>query len=90
VGRTLGSSFACRVSERAAGLAHHVAIAEPAKLLASSRYPLIAGLRRDVAGARAAISLANCTGGIIDHMNAGRGHESEDDGVGHINRAGGL
>jgi hypothetical protein len=67
-----------------------VAIAEPAKLLASSRYPLIAGLRRDVAGARAAISLANCTGGIIDHMNAGRGHESEDDGVGHINRAGGL
>jgi formylmethanofuran dehydrogenase subunit B len=34
------------------------AIAEAAKLLGASRYPLIAGLGTDVAGARAAIALS--------------------------------
>jgi len=47
------------------------AIAEAAKLFAASRYPLIAGLGTDVAGARAAIALAQRTGAVIDHMNSG-------------------
>jgi len=47
------------------------ALAEAGKLLGSSRYPLIAGLGTDVAGARAAIALAESTGAVIDHMNSG-------------------
>jgi formylmethanofuran dehydrogenase subunit B len=46
------------------------AIAEAAKLLASSRHPLIAGLGTDVAGARAAIALAERVGAVIDHLHA--------------------
>jgi formylmethanofuran dehydrogenase subunit B len=46
------------------------AIAEAAKLIAASRQPLIAGLGTDVAGVRAAISLAQRVGGVIDHMHA--------------------
>ena len=46
------------------------AIVEAAKLLASSRYPLIAGLGTDVAGARASIALAARVGGGVDHMHA--------------------
>jgi formylmethanofuran dehydrogenase subunit B len=46
------------------------AVAAAAKLLAASRQPLIAGLGTDVAGARAAIALAERTGAIIDHMNS--------------------
>jgi formylmethanofuran dehydrogenase subunit B len=46
------------------------AVEEAAKLLASSRSPVIAGLGTDVAGARAAIMLADRVGGIVDHMNA--------------------
>ncbi|MGB6540860.1 MAG: formylmethanofuran dehydrogenase, partial [Xanthobacteraceae bacterium] len=46
------------------------AIAEAAKLLAASRFPLIAGLGTDVAGARAAIALAKRTGAVIDHMSS--------------------
>ena len=46
------------------------AIAEAAKMLAASRCPLITGLGTDVAGARAAISLAERIGGVVDHMNA--------------------
>ncbi len=46
------------------------AIAEAAKLVAASRQPLIAGLGADVAGVRAAISLAQRIGGVIDHMHA--------------------
>jgi formylmethanofuran dehydrogenase subunit B len=46
------------------------AIAEAAKLLASSRHPLIAGLGTDVAGARAAVALAERLGGVIDHVHA--------------------
>ena len=46
------------------------AIAEAAKLVAASSQTLIAGLGTDVAGARAAIALAEGTGAIIDHMHA--------------------
>jgi formylmethanofuran dehydrogenase subunit B len=46
------------------------AIEGAAKLLASSRCPLIAGLGTDIAGARAAITLADRIGAIIDHMHS--------------------
>ena len=46
------------------------AIAEAAKLLGASRNPLIAGLGTDIAGARAAIGLADRIGAVIDHMNS--------------------
>lgn len=47
------------------------AIAEAARLVAASNQTLIAGLGTDVAGVRAAISLAQRIGGVIDHMHAG-------------------
>ncbi len=43
---------------------------EAAKLLQASRMPLIAGLGTDVAGARAAIALAQQIGAVIDHMHS--------------------
>ena len=46
------------------------AIEGAAKLLASSRCALIAGLGTDIAGARAAITLADRIGGIVDHARA--------------------
>jgi formylmethanofuran dehydrogenase subunit B len=46
------------------------AVAEAARLLGASRMPVIAGLGTDVAGARAAISLARKVRGAIDHMHA--------------------
>jgi formylmethanofuran dehydrogenase subunit B len=46
------------------------AIAEAAGLLAASRQALIAGLGTDIAGARAAIALAERTGAVIDHMHS--------------------
>jgi formylmethanofuran dehydrogenase subunit B len=46
------------------------AVAEAAKLLTASRHPLIAGLGTDVAGARAAVVLAQSVGAAIDHMHA--------------------
>lgn len=46
------------------------AAAVAARLLNASRQPLIAGLGADVAGARAAITLAQRVGAAIDHMNA--------------------
>src|SRR4051794_20713805 len=46
------------------------AIAEAARLLAQSRLPVISGLGTDIAGARAAIALAERLGGVIDHMNS--------------------
>ena len=46
------------------------AIAEAARLVAASNQTLIAGLGADVAGVRAAISLARRIGGVIDHMHA--------------------
>src|SRR5215468_616621 len=46
------------------------ALAEAARMLAASRCPLIAGLGTDIAGARAAIGLAERIGAVLDHMNA--------------------
>jgi formylmethanofuran dehydrogenase subunit B len=46
------------------------AAATAARLLDASRQPLVAGLGADVAGARAAIVLAQRVGAVIDHMNA--------------------
>ena len=46
------------------------AIAEAARLLGTSRFPVIAGLGTDIAGARAAIRLAERLGGAVDHMHA--------------------
>lgn len=48
------------------------AAVEAARLLSDSRLPVIAGLGTDVAGARAAIMLAERLGGAIDHMHAGQ------------------
>jgi formylmethanofuran dehydrogenase subunit B len=46
------------------------AAATAARMLDASRQPLVAGLGTDVAGARAAIVLAQRIGAVIDHMNA--------------------
>jgi len=46
------------------------AVAQAAGLLAASRLPVIAGLGTDVAGARAAVGLAQRLGGAIDHMHS--------------------
>ena len=46
------------------------AVAAAALLLARSRQPLIAGLGADIAGARAAIALAEQLGGVIEHMHS--------------------
>jgi formylmethanofuran dehydrogenase subunit B len=46
------------------------AAAEAARLLSAARLPVIAGLGTDVAGARAAIALAQRLGGVIDHMHS--------------------
>jgi formylmethanofuran dehydrogenase subunit B len=46
------------------------AIAEAGKLIGASTSILITGLGTDVAGARAAIDLAQRTGAVIDHMNS--------------------
>lgn len=46
------------------------ATAEAARLLSASRLPVIAGLGTDIAGARAAIALADRIGAAVDHMSA--------------------
>jgi formylmethanofuran dehydrogenase subunit B len=46
------------------------AVAHAAGLLARSRLPLFAGLGTDVAGMRAALALAERTGGIVDHAGS--------------------
>jgi formylmethanofuran dehydrogenase subunit B len=46
------------------------AISEAGELIGASTKILIAGLGTDVAGARAAIALAQRTGAIVDHMNS--------------------
>jgi formylmethanofuran dehydrogenase subunit B len=48
------------------------ALRRAAELLRGSRLPVIGGLRTDIAGAEAAISLAKALGGVIDH-EAGEG-----------------
>lgn len=50
-------------------VALEAAIAEAARLLGTSRLPVIAGLGTDIAGARAAIALADRIGGVVDHMH---------------------
>lgn len=47
-----------------------VAITEAAKIIAASSQALITGLGTDVAGARAAVALAERSGAIIDHRHA--------------------
>lgn len=46
------------------------AIAEAARLLGASRLSVIAGLGADIAGARAAVALAERIGGVVDHMHS--------------------
>src|SRR5262245_48061146 len=46
------------------------ALAAAARLLAASRCPRVTGLGTDVAGARAAIGLAERIGAVVDHMNS--------------------
>jgi formylmethanofuran dehydrogenase subunit B len=46
------------------------AAAAAARLLAQSAQPLITGLGTDIDGARAAITLAERVGGVIDHMHS--------------------
>jgi formylmethanofuran dehydrogenase subunit B len=43
------------------------AVTHAAELLKASRLPLLAGLGTDTAGARAALALAEATGGVLDH-----------------------
>jgi len=47
-----------------------MAISEAAAMLEASRLPLIAGLGADIAGARAAIGLAQRIGAAVDHMHS--------------------
>ena len=51
-------------------VALHAATAEAARLLAASRVPVVAGLGTDIAGARAAIALAERIGAAVDHMSS--------------------
>jgi formylmethanofuran dehydrogenase subunit B len=51
-------------------VALEAAVAEAARLLAASRLPVFAGLGTDIAGARAAVTLAERVGGVVDHMHA--------------------
>jgi formylmethanofuran dehydrogenase subunit B len=46
------------------------AVAAGAQLLVNSKQPLIAGLGVDVAGARAAVVLAQQLGGVVDHLHS--------------------
>jgi len=46
------------------------AVAHAADLLRNARLPLFGGLGTDVAGARAALRLADRTGAVLDHMNS--------------------
>ncbi len=57
-----------RVGGRPASLDEAVAAA--ARLLGEARRPVIGGLGTDLAGARAAVRLADRVGGVLDHMNA--------------------
>jgi formylmethanofuran dehydrogenase subunit B len=49
---------------------HHEAAREAARLLATARQPVIAGLGTDIAGVRAALDLAKRVGAAVDHMHA--------------------
>ena len=56
------------VNGQAAPLA--TAVAEAARLINNSRQTIVAGLGADVAGARAALALAERIGGVVDHMHS--------------------
>ena len=56
------------IGERAATLAE--ATREAAALLRQSRFPVIAGLATDIAGAEAAVALAEASRGAIDHAHS--------------------
>ena len=56
------------IDGRPAGLED--ALGQAAKLLAASRCALVTGLGTDIAGARAAIELADRIGAVVDHMNS--------------------
>jgi formylmethanofuran dehydrogenase subunit B len=56
------------IGGKPAALEH--ALAEAAGLLGASRCPLVTGLGTDIAGARAAIGLAERIGAVVDHINA--------------------
>ena len=51
-------------------VALHAALSEAARLLEACRAPVVAGLGTDIAGARAAIRLAQRLGAAVDHMNS--------------------
>src|SRR5262245_42461356 len=51
-------------------VALHAALSEAARLLEACRAPVVAGLGTDIAGARAAIALAQRLGAAVDHMHS--------------------
>lgn len=51
-------------------VALHAALSEAARLLEACRAPVVAGLGTDIAGARAAIALAQRLGAVVDHMHS--------------------
>ncbi|HEY6705172.1 MAG TPA: tungsten formylmethanofuran dehydrogenase, partial [Xanthobacteraceae bacterium] len=51
-------------------VALHAALSEAARLLEACRAPVLAGLGADIAGARAAIALAQRLGAAVDHMHS--------------------
>jgi formylmethanofuran dehydrogenase subunit B len=51
-------------------VALHAALSEAARLLEACRAPVVAGLGADIAGARAAIALAQRLGAAVDHMHS--------------------
>lgn len=65
---TAGSSDAPRISGKTASLAE--ACARAAEILAHSRLPLVAGLATDIAGAKAAMELAERARGVVDHAGS--------------------
>ena len=69
--RELGTQDSSKASSRVAGKSATLpdAIAAAARILATAKSPLIAGLGTDVAGARAALQLADRIGAVVDHMN---------------------
>jgi formylmethanofuran dehydrogenase subunit B len=56
------------IDGRPAGLEH--ALERAAELLAASQCALVAGLGTDIAGARAAIALADRIGAVVDHVHS--------------------
>lgn len=64
----IAASEPSRLAGRAASL--EAACAKAGELLAEARQPLIAGLACDLAGAKAAVSLAERVGAIVDHATS--------------------